>query len=137
MANKDIQTLLNKLDKNLLGAKNWNYEDSIDLEFNLFYLWKIEIEQYEKYKRLFHSFERKKSDMFEDVRVLCKSDLATTKLLNKKFSKEYNEVNINEDYYKVLKKYYEIYSRIADKINSNYIRDLAEAKRQENLQFKK
>lgn len=104
-----------------------------DFEWELMQLGLLEIEQYRIYKRAYHTLEKEKDAKFLVERKNHSSDQATSKAVNKIFIVEGTAVEQEEDLLGLIERYYKKYSRFGDRVNSSYIKEMSENKRQQSF----
>ena len=121
--------IINKMVKAKDRWYRWDRGWLEELEYYLLSLWLLVIDEYRRYKRLYHNIESKKLLEYAKEREKHTSDLQTIKALNKKYKDDIEEMEIAQDSYKVLEKYYDTFSRYANALNSTFIHDIAMAKR--------
>ena len=99
-------------------ARLGDYEAFKEMQHELIYLGIQGAEQYRKYKHMFHAIEAKKSEEFNREREKHKSDLATTKSLNRKYWQEIKDMELEEDIYEYIDMYYKRLDKYSEKLNS-------------------
>ena len=129
-----MENYINKLNKWLEKTKiSNNREDYENYEFDLCNAWiELSIKDNENWNK-YRNIDDLKDDKFIDTRKNYSSDAGATKDVNKQFRQKERPVLIEQENIKKRTKQIEWYKRRADVLKSRQIKEMSDAKRQDNF----
>ena len=128
---KPLEKNIKEIDK--LFGKLRNKVDAdvlLSLEYEIYYFFNAVSELDRVYIRNLYKINNIKDEAFLKERKNMNSDLATTKKVNKDFISENTTIQLQEMVMERLVKKQKIFTRLADKLDSHRIGELAMQKRQ-------
>lgn len=129
---KSVESDLKKIDDNF-SKLQISVDRSLqnELEYNIYNLRNKVSDIKRIYIRNDYIREQEKSSLFKQKREWEKSDLSTTKSINKEYAEENNYMNLQKMIVEWLEDKQDNIIRLANHINNMRIADLADAKRQD------